>query len=443
MKELYLSLTLEQKIEYLESLHGYDLAELYQSLNEEEQESLFELLSSEDKADLLTYIHPDDAGEILEELDTVEEVTEIIQHMEPDDITDITQTVKDDVADKWIETLDEETIEEITYLREYHEDEAGAMMTSNIITITPDLDIKEAMRILVREAPEVETVQTLFVVDKFESFLGIVPLKKLIKAKAPKKIEDLYESTVFVYDTDDSEEAIAVIREKGIYQMPVVNESHTLMGMITLDDAIDVYEEEAIEDVQKLTGLSEPQNASLLRSAFSRIPWLFLLMILALPTAVLMTRFEAILAAHVILIVFQPLLLDVSGNFGTQTLSTSLVVMNADVPINYNKHIKEEFLSALVIGFIMGIAAFLLTYVTILINPSLSGHPLVFATSVGVSLFVGLMVSNIISSVLPKTLQTLGFDPANASGPLITTLIDVISVLVYYSVAMLFLEVFI
>ncbi|NMA05564.1 MAG: magnesium transporter [Acholeplasmataceae bacterium] len=441
MLEPYKSLNETEKIKYLESLHGYDLSQLYNELDESEQEEFFELLSSESKAELLTYIKPSEAGEILEELEH-EEVGEIISLMEPDDITDIALEVDDELVDEWIQHLDEEIKEDIETLREYEEDEAGAWMSTNIITLHPWMDVKDAMKVLIKEAPDVETIQTLFVVDKNEVFLGIVPLKTLIKAKSPLSIENLYIASTFVFDHDDIDDVTMIIQEEGIYQMPVLNENHELLGMITVDDAIDIYEEEAIEDVQKLTGLFGLLDTTLVKSAFSRLPWLLLLLVLSLPIALVMSGFEHIISKYTILIAFQPLILAVAGNFGTQSISTSLIVINQEYDTPYKTHIKEELISSIYIGLAIGVVGFIISLLFITINPSLSENPLLFASVIGITLFLLMIITSLFSTIVPKLFKNLGFDPANASGPFIATLIDVLAIVLYYGLAILFVEVF-
>ena len=256
-------------------------------------------------------------------------------------------------------------------------------------------------------------------------------------------IENLYIASTFVFDHDDIDDVTTVIQEEGIYQMPVLNENHELLGMITVDDAIDIYEEEAIADVQKLTGLFGLLDSSLIKSAFSRLPWLLLLLVLSLPIAVVMSGFEHIISKYTILIVFQPLILAVAGNFGTQSFSTSLLVLNLYVDSPYKSHVKEELLSSLYIGLAAGVVGFIITFLFILINPSLNQSPLVFASIIGVTLLLTMVITSLISTMIPKIFKGLGFDPANASGPLITTLIDILTIILYYGLAVLFVEVFI
>lgn len=441
MKENYLGLSKFAKRKYLKTLHGYDVAELYNSLEPLDKKELFETITIEDKATLITYLTLEQAGELLKSLDP-NLITKIFKYLEPDDLVDIFNEVDEKISQLWVSYLDEETIEEFHSLKDYEEDEAGSLMSTNIITLTTEMEVKEAMRLLIKEAPNVETIQTLFVVDRYNSFLGIVPLKKLIKAKSPMTIEKLYEPSLFVFDEDDIDEVSMLIQEEGIYQMPVISTKHELLGMITLDDAIDAFETEALEDVRKLSALSEPENAGVFRSALSRLPWLYVLLVMTLPIAVIMSRFEEIIAVYTILIMFQPLILDVSGNLGTQSLSTSLIVMNLDLDIKYRRHFKDEMISSMYIGIIMGISGFVFSYLFALLNPTITYNGLIFSTTIGITLFFSLVVSTLFATLLPKLLELLGFDPANASGPLITTIVDISSIVFYYGLAVLFIEMF-
>ena len=259
----------EQKA-YLKDLHASDLADLYESLETDEQAVFFEFLTDEQKADILTYLEPEDAALMIEELE-IKQTMDIFEFMEPDDITDILNELETETQDEILDLMDDETKEDIESLQEYDEDQAGSIMTSDFVSVTSEMDVKEAMKKLVLWAPNVETINVLFVIDKHETYLGVLPLKKLIKAKSPMTVSDLYEPSLFVYDTDDIEDVTDIIQENGIYAMPVLNDSNELVGMITLDDAIDAYEDEIIEDFQKLTMLSETSSTPAI-SAFKRLP---------------------------------------------------------------------------------------------------------------------------------------------------------------------------
>ena len=321
-------------------------------------------------------------------------------------------------------------------LQEYDEDQAGSIMTSDFVSVTSEMDVKEAMKKLVLWAPNVETINVLFVIDKHDTYLGVLPLKKLIKAKSPITVSDLYEPSLFVYDTDDIEDVTDIIQENGIYEMPVLNESNELVGMITLDDAIDAYEEEIIEDFQKLTMLSETSSTRAYVSAFKRLPWLILLMVLSLPIARLALTFEATLSIYTIIVILQPMILDSVGNAGTQTLTVSLIMLSDNESKEViRKNIKEEFFSGIMTGMVLSLIAFMVTIMFMLLNPSLNQNPLIFGAIVSISVFISLSIGTFASSIIPVLVSKMGLDPANASGPLITTVIDISTIAIYYSIA--------
>lgn len=435
MRDNYINLNEDEQKVFLSHLHASDLVILYESLEDKEKEVLFNQLDDEQKADLLSYLNPFDAANVIEDL-KIEETKDILYHMEPDDITDILNELDEHKQDEILLQLDDETKEDIEQLIEYEDDQAGSIMTSDYISITADMDVKEAMKKLIKLAPEVESINQLFVIDKHETFLGVLPLKKLIKTKSPMLVENLYESSIFVYDTDDVEEVTDIIQEKGIYEMPVLNEQNELVGMITFDDAIDAYEEEIIEDFQKLNMLSETSQTKPIYSALKRLPWLVLLMVLSLPIARLSLMFESTISAYTIIVILQPLILSMVGNAGTQTLTVSLIMLVEDESKEIiKKNIKEEFKSGMITGSILAVLSFLVANVFIYLNPSLTEDPIVFGIIIALAVFFSLTFATFSSSVIPVLVKKVGLDPASASGPLITTVIDVLTIAIYYGIA--------
>lgn len=431
----YKHLTLEAQKAYLETLHAYDLMALYVSLEEADQTALFDLLDDAQKADLLSYLDVEEAAEIVESLDTQASI-DILNEMDPDDAMDIINELESETSDELIQQLEPELKEDILALKTYESYETGSIMNTDFITLTADLDVKEAMKKLIAEAPEVETISKLFVVDKHDTFLGIVPLKKLIKAKSPCDIESLYEPSIFVLDTDDKEETATLIQEEGVNILPVLDENHVLKGIVTVDDAIDTYEDEMIEDFQKMTALREDTTDSTVMSALKRLPWLIVLLLLALPIANLALQFEGVLKDYTIIIILQPLILSMIGNAGTQTLTFSLIMISDREPNHIiRRNIGYEVASAALSGILLSIISFLVTIGFILLNPSLSEDPFIFATIVGLSVLLSLIIGTFFSAVIPVMIDKTGLDPASASGPLLTTVIDITTILTYYGIA--------
>lgn len=429
------TLSIEEQKLYLETLHGYDLKELYESLDESAQETLFDLLDDTQKADLLSYLDVDDAVSIVENLDA-EETADILNEMDPDDAMDIINELEEEQTQEFIDRLEPELKEDIISLREYEEYETGSIMNTDFITLTTDLDVKEAMKKLIAEAPEVETISKLFVVDKHDTFLGIVPLKKLIKAKSPCNIESLYEPSLFAIDTDDKEQTATLMQENALNILPVLDENHIIKGIVTVDDAIDTYEDEMIEDFQKMTALREDNTDSTFYSALQRLPWLVALLLLALPIANLAMQFESVLRDYTIIIILQPLILSMIGNAGTQTLTFSLIMIADKEPSNVvRRNIFYEVSSAALSGILLSIISFIVTILFIILNPSLSEDPILFATIVGMSVLLSLIIGTFFSAIIPVMIHKTGLDPASASGPLLTTVIDITTILIYYGIA--------
>lgn len=431
----YKELTIEEQKSYLESLHAYDLKELYESLSEEDQAQLFELLDDAQKADLLSYLDVDDAADIVENLDT-QDTIDIFNEMDPDDAIDIINELEEETSTELIEQFTPELKEDILSLKSYNDDETGSIMNTNFITLTADLDVKEAMKTLVLQAPLVETISKLFVIDKHNTFLGVVPLKKLIKAKSPCDIESLYEPSMFALDTDDKESTATLMQEEGINILPVLDENHMLKGIVTVDDAIDTYEDEMIEDFQKMTTLNEDVSDSTWQSALKRLPWLVVLLVLALPIANLALGFEGVLKEYTIIIILQPLILSMIGNAGTQTLTFSLIMI-ADEESDgvIRKNIFYEVASAALSGLLLSFISFTVTILFIIFNPSLSENPYLFASIVGISVLISLIIGTFFSALIPVLIHKVGLDPASASGPLLTTVIDISTILTYYGIA--------
>lgn len=431
----YKELTIEEQKSYLESLHAYDLKELYESLSEEDQAQLFELLDDAQKADLLSYLDVDDAADIVENLDT-QDTIDIFNEMDPDDAIDIINELEEETSIELIEQFTPELKEDILSLKSYNDDETGSIMNTNFITLTADLDVKEAMKTLVLQAPLVETISKLFVIDKHNTFLGVVPLKKLIKAKSPCDIESLYEPSMFALDTDDKESTATLMQEEGINILPVLDENHMLKGIVTVDDAIDTYEDEMIEDFQKMTTLNEDVSDSTWQSALKRLPWLVVLLVLALPIANLALGFEGVLKEYTIIIILQPLILSMIGNAGTQTLTFSLIMIADEEPDGViRKNIFYEVASAALSGLLLSFISFTVTILFIIFNPSLSENPYLFASIVGISVLISLIIGTFFSALIPVLIHKVGLDPASASGPLLTTVIDISTILTYYGIA--------
>jgi magnesium transporter len=418
--------------EYLEDIHAHDLSELFVDLTKEERHRVYALLGTEKLADLVSYLDSEEAAEIIVEFD-INRQKEIVEMMEPDDAVDMIQELEEEDQEELLELLGEES--EIAQLISYDEDETGSAMTTLMVVVTPDMDVKVATKKVIKEAADVESISTIFVVDNQGIYLGVVPLKVLLKAKTPLSIEEIMEEYPFAYDKESIEHTVQSIRNYAIYELPVVDENRKLLGMITLDDALDIYQEEAQEDFEKLAGLPETiEDSGPIRTAFHRLPWLLTLLLISVPISLVTHSFEQVLAAVAILIVFQPMILDSAGNVATQTLAVTLKMFSTNEK-GLLRNSYREILTGMMNGFVIGLIAFIMTLVFAYINTSLTQDPFLIAFVVGFSLWLTVFLAPVVAILIPLTLRFLKFDPAVASGPFITTIIDVAALIIYFGLA--------
>ena len=420
---------------YLEDIHGYDLAQSFLELSDEEKEKLYTIISNEKLAELVSYLDAEIGAQILTAFDIVKQKN-LIDFMDPDDAADVILELEEEDQEALIKTLDKES--DVLSLIQYDEDQTGSAMTNLVVKLDILMDVKKATKKVIQEAPDVETISTLFVVDDEDHFKGIVELKSLLKAKSPCTIKDIFEEHPYVFDKDPIIETITKIRNYAIYEMPVVDEDLHLLGIVTLDDALDIYEEEAKEDFEMLAALPETLEAGVIKTALHRIPWLFMLLAISIPISLVTSLFEEIIAAVAILVIFQPLISGSAGNVATQTLAVTLRMLSKNEE-GIKKNSYREIITGMINGLIIGIVAFLITLIFTTLNQSLIASPLSIAFVVGLSLWLTVLFAPIIAVSVPLILKLFKIDPAVASGPFITTLIDISAISLYFGLATLLL----
>ncbi len=436
LKELLQNENRKELMKFVEDTHAHDLANLFNELNDEEKSLVYPLLSSEKLAELVSYLEAEDAAEVLTDFDLDKQV-ELVEMMEPDDAADIIQELEKEDQTELIEKLGEDS--DVLELIGYDEDETGSAMTNLLIELHPKMDVKHATKLVIKEADEVESINTLFITEEDGTYVGSITLRALLKAKSPMEVSELIEEYPFVYDKDPISKTVQSIRNYGIYEMPVLDETLKLVGMITLDDALDIYQEEAQEDYEKLAALPETEEEhGSLRTALHRLPWLFTLLIVSIPLSMVTRQFEHVITAVAILIVFQPLILGSAGNVATQTLAVTLKMIASHEKGLFKNSIRE-ILTGMLNGLVIGIIAFAVTYLFSFINDNMTDHAIMISAIIGLSLWVMLSLAPLLAILIPIGLHSLRLDPAVASGPFITTLIDVTASLVYFGMATLLL----
>lgn len=432
IKELLQSNNVKQAYEEFIKLHPHDQANLYLTLTDSEKLLLNEELKDYELSEMLIYVDSEEAALILEEF-TLKRQKSLIEKMPIDDAVDVIEELSEDSYDDLLEVVDN-PIDYHTLLQ-YKPNEAGSLMTSRFLILNLGMDVKDAMRTLINNAPNVESLNTLFVTND-KKYVGTLPLNKLIKAKSPLLIDELLEESPKINVLEEVDVTVHKMREYSVYQIAVVNDQDNLIGVITLDDAIEAYERVTSEDFRQFSALSETEHKSIIKSARIRLPWLLILLFSSIPLALIGTGFEDVLLSFAILALFQPLILDASGDVATQTLAVTLRKLNQTDGASFKDGMDEVVtgsINAVILGIASALITLLIAYVMKIDNP--------FGTSlvVGLSLLITVIIGPIFGFVVPVVLNKMKLDPAVASGPFITTLVDLFSLLVFFGLASLIL----
>lgn len=432
--------------EYLSEIHAHDIVSEIQQLTDLQKKHFYRVVSIDIMSEVLPYLTQDEARLVILRY-PIEKQVEVLNEMTSDDLVDLLSTYPFKTRNQIIPLLNDS--EAIKNLLKYKENETGSFVSFEVIKVLIGTDVKFATKQLIKQAPDVESITSIFVVDENNCFVGVIPFKKLIKAKSPMLVDELIDTITPVCDTDDIETTVKDMVNYKIYEMPVVDEHNHFLGAVSYDDAFDIYIEEAQEDFEKLAALPDTKNESTFKTAWHRAPWLIILIILSIPVALLTESFEAMVSGIAILVVFQPVILDTPGNIATQTLAVTLTQLNDNGRISLKDFLKE-MLSALFTAIVMSVIAFLFSYIFMLIkNPGIGlwhtqQHylvklPLIFAGVLALSLFAVVVIAPLLAIVIPMIFQKIKIDPSLASGPFITTIIDVVSNSIYFGIAILLL----
>lgn len=420
--------------ELLVNMNEFDIAEILDDLPPKQIVRIFRLLPKDIGADVFSYLESDTAALIISSLSDSEAV-EIINDMYADDATDLFEEMPANVVKKLLNKVDSETRRNINQLLKYPENSAGSVMTVEYLDFKEYITIKDAIKKIKREYDELETINTCYVTDKKKKLIGLVSLKDLVINDEDTPVSDIMiEDFMFVNTLTDQEEVAKMFQDYDLTSVPVVDSENKLVGIITIDDVIDIIEEETTEDIERMAGITPTEKSYLKLSIFdlfkSRIPWLFVLMISATLTGKIIERYEAALSSYIILTAFIPMLMNTGGNAGGQSSATIIRALSLG-DIEYRDTLKvvfKEFRTAILAGLALAIVNF---GKLMLIDKV--GFDI--AMVISLSLFVTVCAAKSIGSLLPIVAKKLGFDPTVMAGPFITTLVDAISLFVYFSIA--------
>ncbi len=418
----------------LQDLNEADIAALLEELSRENQLRVFRLLPKDMAADVFAYLSTDVEQEIITSL-TDAEATNIINNLMADDAADLMEEMPASVVKKLLSNANAETRRDINHLLKFPEDSAGSVMTVEFVDLREDLTVADALDKIRRTGIDRETINTCYVLDNQRKLIGIVALRALILSKPETLIRDIMEENVISVDTlTDQEDVARVISKYDFVSIPVVDSEKRLVGIITVDDVVDIIQEEATEDIQKMAAIiptDEPYDKMTPPKLFKkRIGWLLLLMVSATFTGKIITSYEAALGSYLVLTAYIPMLMDTGGNCGSQASTTVIRALSLrEIEFrDLGKVLGKEFITALICGLTLALANFIKLQIVDKVSATVAA--VVCLTMIG-----AVISANLVGCALPMCARKLGFDPAVMASPMLTTIIDAVTLTIYFQFA--------
>jgi magnesium transporter len=408
-------------------LHPADIAFLLSQLKKDSRKYLFHLLPTELGSDVITELEPPIAEHILAETSD-KKISELIEEMDSDDAADIISELPEDVADRVLDQVADEVSEEVKELLTYEEDTAGGIMALEFVAVDEESSVNETIDALREAKEEMDIIHNIWVVDKENELKGIVSLTDLVLAHGNNSVKKIMTEDIKYVTTDvDQEEVAIMFRKYDLVSLPVVNEAKQLMGEITVDDIVDVLDEEIDEDISMMAGTKdeEIQEESFLKISWVRLPWLVVAFIGQLVSALIIESYQGSLKEVIALTFFMPVIMAMGGNSGIQ--SSTIVIRGlatGEISIRgIRRRFFREMRVSLFIGFIFGVS------IAILVGLYLQNY--IMGTMIGIALNVVILQATLFGGVIPFFLKKADIDPALASGPFITTFNDILGLLIY------------
>ncbi|MCR5154860.1 MAG: magnesium transporter [Lachnospiraceae bacterium] len=436
------NLTDEDLLRELEQYHENDIAGALERVTPDERKKLYRILGPERVSEIFTYI--ENVEEYLKEL-SLQSVAKIIENMDSDDAVEVLEEMDDSTQEKLEQYLTKETREDIHLIQSYDDDEIGSRMTTNYISITKDMSVKQAMKALISQAEENDNISTIYATEEDGTYYGALDLKDLIVARQGTDLKTLISTSYpYVTDIEDTGECIERIREYSEDSYPVLDTNKKLLGIITATDIVEVVDDEMGDDYAKLAGLTaeEDLHETLPESMRKRLPWLIILLLLGIAVSTVVGMFETVVSKIALVVAFQSLILDMAGNVGTQSLAVTIRVL-VDEELKTKQKVGlvfKEMRVGLFNGLLLGTLSFAVVGLYIMLAKGMSaGYSFMVSGCVGFSLMVAMIISSFVGTVVPMFFHRIKVDPAVASGPLITTVNDLVAVVTYYGLVWILL----
>lgn len=422
--------------EELGNMHPVDIVDAMEELNEKQRMLVFRLLEKEEAAEVFADMNSDMREDLINVL-TDSELEEVMDEMYLDDTVDVLEEMPANVVDRLLKVTDDETRKQINTLLHYPEDSAGSIMNIEYVSLQKDMTVNDAILKIRQVGINKETIYTLYVTEK-KKLIGMVDIKELLTAGESRLIEEIMdENVIFARTLDDQEKVANTINKYGLVAIPIVDHEDCLVGVVTVDDAMLVLQDEATEDISIMAGMSPNEDSyfgtSVFKHAKNRSLWLMLLMLSATVTGEILGHYEEAMAVMPVLITFIPMLMGTGGNCGSQ--SSTLIIRGLAVgEIEFKDIFRvlfKEIRIAVVVGTLLALVNGLRIYI-------MYDQNIMLAVALGVTMIAVVAMAKCIGCILPLTAKKLGLDPAIMAAPLITTILDTCTILTYFNIVTAF-----
>ncbi|MBN2013232.1 magnesium transporter [candidate division KSB1 bacterium] len=418
-------------------LHPADIADIIHHLRDDDRDYMFGLLDAETASDVLAELDDVSRDDLLEDLHH-KRLSEIVDEMDSDDAADLVSDLPKDVAAKVLEQIDKQDSAEVRELLRHDEETAGGIMAKEFVSVSQNSTVDEAISAIRKKAEEVDDLYNIWVVDENSELKGILPLKQLLLSKPDVRVADIMDRDVMsVKTTMDQEQVVNIAKRYDLVSIPVVDEKNQLVGRITIDDLVDVMEEEASEDIQRMAGISDEEEfreTSPWRIVRSRVPWLFLSFFGEMLSAIILKHYDASISEITAAAFFIPIMMAIPGNVGIQSATIMVRGMaTGEIAIYHvGRRLLRELLASLINGLIFGTLIF--SVITFWLKTPK------FGIMLAAILLININTASLFGASIPFILKKMKIDPAIATGPFITTSNDALGLFVYLTMVTLFLK---
>ena len=424
--------------EKLENMHPVDIVEVMEEAEERQRVLMFRLLAKEEAAEVFTDMNSDMREDLINAL-TDSELEEVMEEMYVDDTVDVVEEMPANVVDRLLKATDEETRKKINALLQYPEDSAGSIMNIEYISRRKEMTVEEAILKIRQVGINKETIYTCYVTEK-KKLIGSVDVKDLLTVGESRLIEEIMDENVLCARTlDDQEKVAAMIEKYGLVAIPIIDHENCLVGIVTVDDAMTVLQDEATEDISIMAGVTPNEDSyfgtSVFQHAKNRALWLMLLMLSATVSGEILAHYESAMAVMPILITFIPMLMGTSGNCGSQ--SSTMVIRGIAVgEIEFKEFFKvvfKEIRIAILVGVMLAVVNGIRIYI-------MYDQDIMLAIAIGITMIAIVCMAKCIGCTLPLFAKKIGLDPALMAAPLISTIMDTCTILMYFAIITAFFK---